>query len=186
VLVGIVRFLKKGRIMPTIKPYLTETQLQTRIQEMGQKITEDYQGKDLLVVGLLNGSFMFTADLVRTIKTPLEVDFISLSSYGSGTTSSGQVKLELDLRRSIEGRHVLLVEDIVDTGHTMKFLKPFLLERQPASLKLVSLLFKPARLAHPTTIDYCGFEIEDHFVIGYGLDYDGKYRELPYIGLFEA
>lgn len=172
--------------MPTIKPYLTQEQLHARILELGQKITEDYQGQDLLVVGLLNGSFMFTADLVRAIKTPVEIDFISLSSYGSGTTSSGQVKLELDLRRSIEGRHVLLVEDIVDTGHTMKFLKPFLLERQPASLKLVSLLFKPARLAHPTTIDYCGFEIEDHFVIGYGLDYDGKYRELPYIGLFEA
>jgi hypoxanthine phosphoribosyltransferase len=172
--------------MPTIKPYLTETQIHERIQEIGQKITEDYQGKDLLVVGLLNGSFMFTADLVRAIKTPVEIDFISLSSYGAQTTSSGHVKLELDLRRSIERRHVLLVEDIVDTGHTMKFLKPFLLERQPASLKLVSLLFKPARLAHPTTIDYCGFEIEDHFVIGYGLDYDGKYRELPYIGLFEA
>lgn len=172
--------------MAAIKTYLSAEQLQKRIAELGEQITRDYQGQDLLVVGLLNGSFMFTADLVRTIKTPVEIDFISLSSYGSGTTTSGQVKLELDLRKSIEGRHVLLVEDIVDTGHTMKFLRPFLQERQPASLKLVSLLFKPSRLEHPTPIDYLGFEIEDHFVIGYGLDLDGRYRELPYVGLYEG
>lgn len=172
--------------MSTITPYITQEQLKSRIAELGRAISKDYEGQDLLVVGLLNGSFMFTADLVREISTPLEVDFVSLSSYGGGTTSSGQVKLELDLRKSIEGRHVLLVEDIVDTGNTIKFLKPFLMERAPASLKLVSLLHKPARAIHKIEIDYLGFEIEDHFVIGYGLDYDGKYRELPYIGLYQG
>jgi hypoxanthine phosphoribosyltransferase len=172
--------------MSQFPPLFTADQLQTRISELGAQISRDYAGKDLVVVGLLNGSFMFTADLVRAISIPIEIDFISLSSYGGGTSSSGQVKLELDLRKSIEGRDVLLVEDIVDTGNTLKFLRPFLLERGPASLKLVSLLYKPARLIHPTQIDYLGFEIDDHFVIGYGLDFDGKYRELPYVGIYQG
>lgn len=170
--------------MANIDVYFSAEQIQERIQKLGEQITRDYLGKDLVVVGVLNGSFMFTADLVRSIKTPIEIDFISVSSYGAGTSSSGQVKLELDLRKSIEGRHVLLIEDIIDTGHTLKFLRPLIEQRGPASLKLASLLFKPARLQHEIQIDYLGFEIEDKFVIGYGLDFDGKYRELPYIGVY--
>lgn len=170
--------------MANIDVYFSAEQIQERIQKLGEQITRDYLGKDLVVVGVLNGSFMFTADLVRSIKTPIEIDFISVSSYGTGTSSSGQVKLELDLRKSIEGRHVLLIEDIIDTGHTLKFLRPLIEQRGPASLKLASLLFKPARLQHEIQIDYLGFEIEDKFVIGYGLDFDGKYRELPYIGVY--
>jgi hypoxanthine phosphoribosyltransferase len=170
--------------MANIDVYFTALQIQKRIQELGEKITRDYEGKDLVVVGVLNGSFMFTADLVREIKTSHEIDFISVSSYGSGTSSTGQVKLELDLRKSIEGRDVLLVEDIIDTGHTLKFLRPMIEQRGPTSVKLASLLFKPARLQHEIEIDYLGFEIEDKFVIGYGLDFDGKYRELPYIGIY--
>lgn len=170
--------------MANIDVYFSAEQIQQRIQKLGEQITRDYLGKDLVVVGVLNGSFMFTADLVRSIKTPIEIDFISVSSYGAGTSSSGQVKLELDLRKSIEGRHVLLIEDIIDTGHTLKFLRPLIEQRGPASLKLASLLFKPARLQHEIQIDYLGFEIEDKFVIGYGLDFDGKYRELPYIGVY--
>lgn len=170
--------------MANIDVYFSAEQIQQRIQKLGEQITRDYLGKDLVIVGVLNGSFMFTADLVRSIKTPIEIDFISVSSYGAGTSSSGQVKLELDLRKSIEGRHVLLIEDIIDTGHTIKFLRPLIEQRGPASLKLASLLFKPARLQHEIQIDYLGFEIEDKFVIGYGLDFDGKYRELPYIGVY--
>lgn len=170
--------------MANIDVYFTAEQIQQRIRELGEKITSDYAGKDLVVVGVLNGSFMFTADLVRAIKTSHEIDFISVSSYGAGTSSTGQVKLELDLRKSIEGRHVLLIEDIIDTGHTLKFLRPLIEQRGPASLRLASLLFKPARLQHQIEIDYLGFEIEDKFVIGYGLDFDGKYRELPYIGIY--
>lgn len=170
--------------MANIDVYFSTEQIQERIHKLGEQITRDYLGKDLVVVGVLNGSFMFTADLVRSIKTPIEIDFISVSSYGAGTSSSGQVKLELDLRKSIEGRHVLLIEDIIDTGHTIKFLRPLIEQRGPASLKLASLLFKPARLQHEIQIDYLGFEIEDKFVIGYGLDFDGKYRELPYIGVY--
>lgn len=170
--------------MANIDVYFSADQIRSRIAELGEMITKDYLGKDLVVVGILNGSFMFTADLVREIKASHEIDFISVTSYGAGTTSSGQVKLELDLRKSIEGRHVLLVEDIVDTGHTLTFLRPLIEQRGPASVKLASLLFKPARLQHKINIDYLGFEIEDKFVIGYGLDFDGKYRELPYIGIY--
>jgi len=172
--------------MAKIDVYLSKEKIQEAVIRLGAQITKDYHNQEVMVVGLLNGSFMFMADLVRELKLPITLDFISLSSYGSGTTSSGQVKLELDLRKSIEGKHVLLVEDIIDTGHTMKFLLPFLNERGPASLKLVSLLYKPSRQIYPTKIDYLGFEIEDHFVIGYGLDLDGKFRELPYIGLYQG
>jgi hypoxanthine phosphoribosyltransferase len=173
-------------MIPNVDSYLPETNIQQRIAELGKKITEDYRDQDLLVVGILNGSFMFTADLVRKIKTPHEIDFISVSSYGADTVSSGKVTMELDFRKEIKGRHVLLVEDIVDTGTTLSSLRPFLEERGPASLKLASLLHKPSRTKYPTTIDYLGFEIDDLFVVGYGLDLDGKYRELPYIGTYHG
>lgn len=171
---------------PNVDSYLHESKIQERVAVLAHQITKDYQDLDLVVVGILNGSFMFTADLVRKIKTPHEIDFISVSSYGGGTTSSGHVSVELDFRKNIKGRHVLLVEDIVDTGTTLSYLRPFLEERSPASLRLASLLHKPSRTKHPTTIDYLGFEIDDLFVVGYGLDLDGKYRELPYIGTYHG
>lgn len=171
---------------PNVDSYLEEAKIQKRVAELGEQITKDYLDQDLVVVGILNGSFMFTADLVRHIKTPHEIDFISVSSYGAGTTSSGQVEMELDFRKQIKDRHVLLVEDIVDTGTTLSFLRPFLEERGPASVKLASLLHKPSRTKHPVEINYLGFEIDDLFVVGYGLDLDGMYRELPFIGTYHG
>ncbi|MCP4912193.1 MAG: hypoxanthine phosphoribosyltransferase [Oligoflexia bacterium] len=164
--------------------YLSEEEIANRIQQLADQINKDYAGKELTVVGVLNGAFMFTADLIRKLNIPVELDFIAASSYGDDTSSSGQVKIEWDLKKEIKGKHILLVEDIVDTGLTIKSLKALLGSREPASVKLASLLFKPARNVHPVDIDYLAFEIEDKFVIGYGLDYTGKYRELPYIGIY--
>ncbi len=163
--------------------YLSEEKIKNRIKELGVEITKDYSGEELVVVGVLNGAFMFCADLIRELKLPVHIEFVSASSY-VGTESSGEVKINLDLKSNIEGKNVLLVEDIIDTGLTMKQLRENFLKRNPKSLKLASLLFKPARLEHKVDIDYLAFEIEDHFVIGYGLDFDGKYRELPYIGIY--
>lgn len=164
--------------------YLSEEEIANRIQQLADQINKDYAGKEITVVGVLNGAFMFTADLIRKLNVPVELDFIAASSYGDDTSSSGQVKIEWDLKKEIKGKHILLVEDIVDTGLTIKSLKALLGSREPASIKLASLLFKPARNVHPVDIDYLAFEIEDKFVIGYGLDYAGKYRELPYIGIY--
>lgn len=164
--------------------YLSEEEISNRIQQLADQINKDYAGKEITVVGVLNGAFMFTADLIRKLNVPVELDFIAASSYGDDTSSSGQVKIEWDLKKEIKGKHILLVEDIVDTGLTIKSLKALLGSREPASIKLASLLFKPARNVHPVDIDYLAFEIEDKFVIGYGLDYAGKYRELPYIGIY--
>lgn len=164
--------------------YLSEEEIANRIQQLADQINKDYAGKEITVVGVLNGAFMFTADLIRRLNVPVELDFIAASSYGDDTSSSGQVKIEWDLKKEIKGKHILLVEDIVDTGLTIKSLKALLGSREPASIKLASLLFKPARNVHPVDIDYLAFEIEDKFVIGYGLDYAGKYRELPYIGIY--
>jgi hypoxanthine phosphoribosyltransferase len=164
---------------------LSTEQISKRIKELGEQITKDYQGKEIAIVGILNGSFVFCADLVREIKVPVNVEFMGASSYGSGTTTSGEVKITLDVKSSLEGKHVLIVEDIVDTGHTLKSILEILQVRKPASLKLASFLYKPSRNIHPVDINYLAFEIEDHFVIGYGLDYDGRYRELPYVGIYQ-
>jgi hypoxanthine phosphoribosyltransferase len=156
--------------------------IQARIAELGRTISADYAGQEIVVVPVLKGSFVFAADLVRHIDAPLAIDFLGLRSY-EGTESSGVVQITSDLTKSVEGKHVLVVEDIVDTGLTMQYLLQNLETRKPASVKLASLLHKPSRSKVPIPIDYLGFTIEDVFVIGYGLDYDQHYRNLPYLGV---
>lgn len=164
---------------------LTEEQLRDRIQELGQQIRDDYEGKPLLVVGVLKGSAIFLADLIRSIDLPLDYDFVAISSYGADTRSSGVVRLLKDLDVSIEGRHVLIVEDIVDTGWTLRlsYLAENMKARKAASVKICTLLDKPSRRQVDVGVDYCGFVIDDLYVVGYGLDYDGRYRNLPYVGV---
>ncbi|OFX14154.1 MAG: hypoxanthine phosphoribosyltransferase, partial [Armatimonadetes bacterium RBG_16_58_9] len=153
--------------------------------ELGKQIAHDHQGKPLLLVGILKGSAIFLADLVSAIDIPLDYDFVAVSSYGADTRSSGVVRLLKDLDASIEGRHVVIVEDIVDTGWTLRlsYLAENMRARNAASVKVCALLDKPCRRRVDVGIDYCGFVIEDHFVVGYGLDYNGLYRNLPYIGI---
>ncbi|HZZ85279.1 MAG TPA: hypoxanthine phosphoribosyltransferase [Anaeromyxobacteraceae bacterium] len=168
-----------------VEALLTEEQIQARIREMGAQITRDYQGKDLALVAVLKGSYVFLADLARAIDLPLTVDFMGISSY-VGTKSTGVVRVTSDLNRPIEGQDVLLVEDIIDTGLTMKYLLENLGTRRPASLKLAAFLEKPSRAKVKIPIDYRGFEVEDHFLVGYGLDVDGKLRNLPYVGVLRG
>ena len=164
----------------------TEEQLQARVKELGAQITKDYAGKDkILLVSVLRGSYIFMADLSRAIDLPCLIDFMVVSSYGAGTTSSGLVNIRLDLHDDIAGRDVLLVEDILDTGNTLSKLVAELKGRHPASLKLCVLLDKPERRTRPLEADYVGFTIPDAFVVGCGLDYDQKYRQLPYIGVLK-
>lgn len=167
-----------------IYPLLAEGPLQARIQELGTEIARDYEGKDLVVIGLLNGVYMFFSDLTRSMDMDFEVTFMQVASYGGGTESTGEVKILHDLDRSIRGRHALVVEDIVDTGLTLNKVRKLLLDREPASLKIVSLLDKPSRRRVEVPVDYVGFTIEDHFVVGFGLDLDGKFRNLPYVGIY--
>jgi hypoxanthine phosphoribosyltransferase len=169
--------------MDELTPLITEERLRARIAELGRDITRDYTGRSLIVVAVLKGSFMFVADLVRAVKLPLEVEFIGISSY-AGTASSGVVQITQDLSRPIAGEHVLLVEDVVDSGLTMSYLLDNLQTRRPASLQVCALLEKPARAKVKVPIAYRGFEIPDEFVVGYGLDVDGKYRNLPYVGIY--
>ncbi len=174
--------------METFHPevLIREEDIALKVQELGAMITKDFEGQDLVVICILKGAFLFCSDLIRQINLPVSVEFMSLSSYGDGTVSSGEVKVNLDCTGSITGKNVLIVEDIVDSGLTMKFLKSSLLQRKPKSLKLASLLHKSVKTIHETEIDYLAFEIEDKFVVGYGLDYAGRYRELPYIGILNA
>ncbi len=159
----------------------SKEQLEQRVSELGKQISKDYEGKTILLIGILKGSVPFMADLMRHIDGDVEIDFMSVSSYGSSTKSSGVVRILKDLDKSIEGKDVIIVEDIVDSGLTLSYLKKHLLDRKPASLKICTLLDKPARRQVELTPDYCGFEIEDKFIVGYGLDFDQKYRHLPYI-----
>jgi hypoxanthine phosphoribosyltransferase len=172
--------------MDEIKTHIDADTLAARVQEMGRQITADHQGRDLVVVPVLKGSFMFAADLVRQIDLPLSIDFLGLRSYDDGTETSGVVQITSDLTKPIEGKDVIVVEDIVDTGLTMAYLNENLRTRRPRSIQLASLLHKPARTRVPTEIDYLGFTIDDVFVVGYGLDYAQKYRNLPYIGVLES
>jgi len=165
---------------------ISEEEISLRIQALGQAITKDFEGEDLVVICVLKGAFIFCSDLIKKINRPLSLEFIALSSYGDGTASSGNVRLDMDITCNVEGKNVLIVEDIVDSGLTIKTLMQMLKLRGPKSVKLASLLFKPAKLKHDVKIDYLGFEIDDKFVIGYGLDYAGRYRELPYIGVLNA
>lgn len=163
----------------------SEEQLEQRVCELAAQIDRDYAGKEPLLVSVLRGSFVFMADLVRHITLPCTVDFMAVSSYGSGTTSSGQVKIIKDLSEQIEGKDVIVVEDILDSGNTLSYLLQILQARHPASMKLCTLLDKPDRRIKPVHVDYSGFSIPDEFVVGYGLDFAEKYRNLPYIGVLK-
>lgn len=166
------------------KPFLTSEQIQRRVKELARKISADYEGKEILAVGILKGAFMFFADIVKQIQVPLDVDFLVASSYIK-TETTGKVKIHADLREDIKGKHVLLFEDIVDTGLTLKYIKDTLLSRKPASLRICAFLDKKAHRQVDLEPDYTGYKIPDEFVVGYGLDYDNKYRNLPYIAAFK-
>jgi hypoxanthine phosphoribosyltransferase len=163
----------------------SEDAIEQAIQRMAAQISQDYAGREVLLIGILKGAFIFLADLSRHLTIPHTVDFMSLSSYGATATTSGEVRIIMDLRTFIRSKDVIIVEDIVDTGYTLIYLQQLLGARQPASLKTCVLLSKPDRRKVPVTIDYLGFEIPDHWVVGYGLDYADKYRTLPYIGILK-
>ncbi len=168
-----------------IQVRISEEELIAKIKEIAQQINEDYVGKKVHLVCILSGSVFFTCELAKYITVPVTMDFMRVSSYGDGMDSTGTISIDQDLNMSIEGRHVLVVEDIVDSGRTLALLSNILKKRDPASLRLCSLLDKPSRRVTPVTIDYLGFEIEDYFAVGFGLDYAQKYRNLPYIGELE-
>ncbi len=164
---------------------ISADEIQDKIASLAKEITEDYRDKDLLLVGVLKGAFVFMSDLAREIKLPLEFDFMAVSSYGSTTKSSGVVRILKDLDFEITGRHVLLVEDIIDSGLTISYLLRYLEAREPASLEICSLFWKKGEQAVPLDVKYPGFEIPPVFVVGYGLDYAERYRNLPYIGVLK-
>ena len=164
---------------------LDQAAIAQRVAELGAQITAEYKDRPLVLIVVLKGSFVFAADLARTIDLPLRIDFLGVRSYGEGTESSGVVQITQDLSRPIEGEDVIIVEDIVDTGLTVAHLVDLLRTRQPRSVKICSLLHKPARARVHVAVDYLGFTIEDKFVIGYGLDFAERYRNLPYIGVVE-
>ncbi len=166
-----------------VRPLFSAEQLATRIADLGRQISTDYEGKNPMLVCILKGSMLFYADLTRAIETPHTWDIMRVSSYHGGTSSSGVVKLNTDLSSPVDGRHVILVEDIVDSGRTMAHLVALLGERNPSSIKVATLLDKPSRREVPVNIDYCGFSIPDEFVVGYGLDYGQFFRQLPFVGV---
>lgn len=170
---------------PRLKTYLSEARIRARVRALGRLIRADYRSRPLVLVGILKGSFIFMADLARAIDLPLRCEFLRVSSYGAGSASSGKIKLDFDLGVSIQGRHVLLVEDIVDTGWTVDHVLKMLRRRKPASLRLAALLHKPERSRVPVPIDYLGFTIPNAFVVGYGLDFDGRYRNLPHLAVVD-
>ena len=163
----------------------TEEQLQKRVAEMGAQISRDYEGRNPVFIGVLKGSFMFMADLVRRVDTPCTIDFMAVSSYGNATKTTGAVKINKDLSQDIEGRYVIIVEDILDSGVTLSYLTRYLMNRNPASLAIATLLDKPARRVADIHADYAGFDCPDGFVVGYGLDYAQEYRCLPCIGILK-
>lgn len=166
---------------------ITEDEIRTTVERLGAEITEFYKGmtEELVVIGLLRGSFVFMADLIRQIKLPLVVDFMAVSTYGDGTVSSGDVKVAMDLDESIEGRDILLVEDIVDTGNTFSKIIRMMNNRNPRSVRVCTFLDKPSRRTAHVDIDFCGITIPNEFVCGYGLDYAQRYRNLPYVGVLQ-
>ncbi len=172
--------------MDKISVFISEEALETRIQEMADKINRDYAGETVHLIGILKGSVFFVCELAKRLTIPATMDFMSVSSYGSETKTSGRVKINKDLDESIEGRHVIVVEDIIDSGNTLSYLLRILSERQPESIRLITLLNKPDRREKEVEVDDSGFVIPDVFVVGYGLDYAQKYRNLPYIGVVEV
>jgi hypoxanthine phosphoribosyltransferase len=169
-----------------VSTLLSTEQIAVRVRELGAQITKDYEGRRLVLVSVLKGSFVFTADLARAIDAQLRIEFLGVRSYGEGTSTSGVVQITQDLSKPIEGEDILIVEDIVDTGLTIAHLLELFHTRHPASIKVCSLLHKPARTKVEVPIDYLGFTIEDRFVVGYGLDWAERYRNLPFIGVVEA
>lgn len=165
--------------------YASEEEIQTMVKKLGEQITRDYEGREVLFVGVLKGCFMFMADLVRACDVTCKVDFMVVSSYGKGTVSTGAVQIVKDLSENIEGRDVIIVEDILDSGNTLNYLVRYMSERKPASIRIVTLMDKPERRTAPVKADYVGFTIPDAFVVGYGLDYQQRYRNLPYIGILK-
>src|SRR3954468_24120623 len=170
----------------SLKPFISGGRPPPRVRALARPIRADYRGRDLVLVGILKGSFIFMADLARAIELPLTCDFMRVSSYGSGTTSSGTVKMDFDLSHPVRGKHVLLVEDIVDTGWTLAHVLKELRRKKPATLGLAALLQKPERTRVEVPIDYLGFTIPDRFVVGYGLDFDGRYRNLRHLAVLTA
>jgi hypoxanthine phosphoribosyltransferase len=167
-------------MMPDVKEVLIPSfEIQEKVRELGERITEDYRGERPLLVGVLRGAVIVLGDLMRNIDLPCEIDFMDISSYGTGTSSSGVVRILKDLQEDITGKHVLIVEDIIDTGLTLSYLKRSLLARKPASLEICALLSKPSRRRVELEVRYLGFEVPDEFVVGYGLDFAGAYRNLP-------
>lgn len=163
----------------------TEEQIQAKVRELGQQISRDYQGKTPLLVSVLKGSFVFMADLVRNIDIPCTIDFMAVSSYGSGTKTSGEVKIIKDLDQQLDGKDVIVVEDILDSGVTLSYLLEILKARGAKSLTLCTFLNKPERRKRPVQVKYSGYVVPDEFIVGYGLDYDEKYRNLPYLGILK-
>ena len=172
-------------VAPKVASLITEEQIEKRVGELARQIASDYRGGEIMLICILKGGWVFMADLARKIKAPLICDFLGVASYGAGMRSTGEVKIVSDLSQSVEGRDVLIVEEIMDTGRTLRCVVDILNGRKPNSLKVCVLLDKPARREAEVTVDYVGFTIEDKFIVGYGADYNGQYRELPYIGYID-
>ena len=170
----------------TIRELISEEEVDKRIRELGEEISRDYAGKQIHLICVLKGGVFFMCELAKRITVPVSMDFMCVGSYGDGTKSSGVVRIAKDLDESIEGKEVLIVEDIIDSGNTLYYLMDVLQRRKPASLRLCTLLDKPERRVKDVKVDYTGFEIPDEFIVGYGLDYAQKYRNLPYIGIVEG
>lgn len=169
-----------------ISVLISEQEIDARVRSLGEQISRDYEGKEIHLICVLKGGVFFTTELAKRITVPVTFDFMSVSSYGAGTTSSGRVRIVKDLDQPLEGKDVLVVEDIIDSGRTLSHLMKIFEQRCPASLRICTLLDKPERReVDDVKVDYCGFQVPDAFVIGYGLDYDQKYRNLPYIGVVE-
>ena len=174
-------------MMTRMGPVLVASEdIQAKVRELGELITEDYRGEKVLLVGILRGAVVFLSDLMRHLELPCEIDFMEVSSYGAGTRSSGVVRILKDLQEDITGRHVLIVEDIIDTGLTLSYLRRTLLQRKPATLEICALLSKPSRRRVELEVKYLGFEVPDEFVIGYGIDYAGAFRNLPDIRVLRS
>lgn len=168
-----------------ISELISEELINAKVRALGERISREYTGKTVHLVCILKGSIFFTCELAKRITVPVTIDFMSVSSYDSGTVSSGKIKIKKDLDESIEGKHVIIIEDIIDSGRTLSRLVPLLQERKPASIEVATLLDKPDRREFDVEVKYTCFSIPDKFVVGYGLDYDQKYRDLPYVGVVE-